>query len=190
MTPEDQERLRRFRAGDPAAVEEWIEAFRRPLFGFILKMTAERDDAEDIFQETWSRALKHLHRFRSGNLLSWLFNIAHHLIIDQARKRKPDTSLQAPVADRSELGERIESPTRNPAQLTGDMDLHRRLQAAIARLPEEQRAVFLMRAEADLPFKEIARIQGVSLNTALGRMHYAVVRLRKELAEDYAALHR
>jgi len=190
MTSDDQERLRRFHAGDRSAVEEWVEAYRRPLFGFILKMTTGQDEAEDIFQETWARALKHLHRFHKGHLLSWLFNIAHHLIIDRARKRKPDTSLQAITGDHSELGDCIESPSRDPAQLTGDAEFRQRLQSAVARLPADQRAVFLMRAEADLPFRDIARIQGVSLNTALGRMHYAVVRLRKELAEDYAALHR
>jgi RNA polymerase sigma-70 factor (ECF subfamily) len=88
------------------------------------------------------------------------------------------------------LRETLASPTPNPGQRAEAADLGARIGRAVAELPTDLREVFLLRTQAELPFKEIAAIQAVSINTALARMQYALNRLRKALADDYEALAR
>ncbi len=180
--------LNEYRQGNADALGRLVEQYRRPLFGFILKMTEGREDAEEIFQEVWFRAIKNLGSYKDRRFLSWLFRIAHNLIIDRARKAKP---VIDPLAGDSEqesgIETRIAAPGIDPASEVQGRDLGRRIADAVKRLPAEQRAVFLMRVEGDVPFKEIARIQRVSINTALARMQYAVLKLRDELKADYAS---
>lgn len=190
MDPEDKQRLKRYRAGDTTALEELIEAYRRPLFAFILRMGCPPNQAEDLFQDVWLRALRTLPRFRGDRLLSWLFRIAHNRVIDLARAARPHLSLQAESDNHASLGNQLASPDPTPDRQADHDDLRQRVRAAVDQLPADQRAVFLMRTEADLSFKEIARIQHTSINTALGRMHYAVEKLRLTLATDYAAYRR
>lgn len=186
METQDNSWLRRYRAGDVGAIGEMVEHYRRPLFGYILRMTESQDDAEDIFQEVWIRALRHVDQYKEKRLLSWLFRIAHNLIIDRARKKKPDISLNASFDDQTSLEERVPGPLPSPADQAGDKDTGQRITIAVNQLPLEQRSVFLMRMHGNLSFKEIARLQGISVNTALGRMHYAIEKLRKRLADEYA----
>lgn len=186
MEPLENTWLAEYRRGDADALGKLVEHYRRPLFGFILKMTEGREDAEEIFQETWFRAIRGLDRYREKRFLSWLFRIAHNLIIDRARRARP-TVEPADSADGDPVETRIPAPGPGPASEAAGRDLGGRIREAVARLPPEQREVFLMRAEGDLAFKEIARIQETSINTALARMHYAVRKLREELKQDYAA---
>lgn len=183
--------LSEFRQGRREALDRLVEHFRRPLFGFILNMTEGRDDAEEIFQETWHRTLRHLDRLDGRRLSSWLFRVARNLVIDRARAKKPMESLNQPVSAGEPgatlpLAERLAAPGLSPAGETAGRDLGERLRAAIGHLPAEQREVFLMRIEGDVPFREIAKIQEVSINTALARMQYALVKLRNDLRNDYA----
>lgn len=194
MNDEAEEFLRRYRAGQTEAIGELAEKYRRPLFAFILSMTQGNDDAEDIFQEVWYKALRSLHTYRSDRFLSWLFKITHNLMIDRIRKRKPDVSLQEKrygndEAGGTELLETIEDRRQPPpGDRVGHAELGERIRAAARQLPPEQREVFSMRMDAGLPFKEIARIQRTSINTALARMQYAVAKLREALQDDYANL--
>lgn len=190
MDQRDTEWLARYRRGDAGALGEMVEHYRRPLFGFILKMTEGRDEAEDIFQEVWIRAIRHLDTFKERRVLSWLFRIAHNLIIDRARKRKPDVSLQDARNEQPTLEEQTASPGPSPSDEAEHTDIKMQIMTAVNRLSPEQKAVFLMRMESDLSFKEIARIQGVSINTALARMHYALDKLKTDLAQEYADLAR
>lgn len=192
MNDEAEECLQRYRAGETEAVGELAEKYRRPLFAYILSMTGNaHSEAEDIFQEVWYKALRSLHMYRSDKFLSWLFKITHNLIIDRARKRKPDVSLQDKRYDtdgdsQTELLDTIEdSRQAPPGDRVGHAELGERIKAAVRRLPAEQREVFSMRMDVGLPFKEVARIQGISINTALARMQYAVAKLREALQDDY-----
>ncbi len=188
QTPEN-EWLAQYRAGDVSALGKLVEFYRRPLFGFILKMTEGHGDAEEVFQEVWFRAIRKLDTYKPKSFLSWLFRIAHNLIIDQARKQKPAVSLQEKQQEGDlSLEERIEAPERGPATNFGGLDLGRRIDEAVQALPEEQREVFLMRTKVNLPFKEIAKIQGTSINTALARMQYALEKLRTSLKDEYEEL--
>lgn len=192
---DDQERawLDEYRRGDREALGKLVEHYRRPLYSFILKMTEGRVDADEVFQEVWIRAIRKLDVFRDENLLGWLFRIAHNLIIDLARRRKlfvdPDTGTAGTQA-RSSWMQRVPASGLGPATHVAGRDLGARIREALGRLPPEQREVFLLRTEGEVPFKEIARIQGVTLNTALARMHYAVLKLREALKDDYEAFGR
>lgn len=172
-----------YREGRVEALGRLIEHTRRPLHAFISKMMEGHADVDEIFQEVWVRAMRNLDRYRHDRLLSWLFRIAHNLVIDRVRKTARLTSLDAAAGDATPLLDRLAEPAAGPAAVAEGRDLVERIGAAVAQLPPEQREVFLLRTEGDVPFKEIARIQGVSINTALARMQYAVRKLRSELRE-------
>ena len=182
--------LEEYRRGDTEALGQLVEQYRRPLFAFILKMTSG-GDAEEIFQETWIRAIRNLDRFQANNLLGWLFRIAHNLVVDRARRNRlvlPGSGPGSSESSRVDWVQTIPAADRGPSTEADRADLKARIDRAVLRLPADQREVFLMRMEGHLPFKEIARIQGVGLNTALARMHYAVLKLRTELKDEYEAL--
>ena len=190
MSTDDSHYLARYREGDVAALEALVEKYRRPLFGFILRMTEGRDEAEDIFQETWIRAIRNLQRYRDRRLLSWLFRIAHNVIIDRSRKKKPACSLQDESHEGHTPADTLAAPSPPPDQLSSQSDLDTQLQHAVAALPPEQRRVFVLRMDSELSFKEIARVESIPLNTALARMRYAVDKLRATLAPAYTDLQR
>ena len=180
-----------YRKGRVEALSLLVEHFRRPLYGFIVRMTESVTDSEDVFQEVWLRAIRHLDSYHEKNFLSWLFRIAHNLVIDRVRRQKPVMSFpESPYTTTSTRWEdRIPDTTsRAPDRQLAMRDVGPRIAVAVAKLPLEQREVFLMRMEGDLPFKEIARIQKVSINTALARMQYALNKLRQELKSDYEDL--
>jgi len=189
MDQEDAQLLAAYLAGDAEALSGLVEKYKRPLFGFILRFSGGGEEADEIFQEVWVRAIKNMNRYRHKSLLSWLFRIAHNLMIDRARRRKPVFSLDTSAnEDGIPLSEQIATLRLGPDDETGGHDLGLRIEAAAAQLPVEQREVFWLRMQADLSFKEIAKIQKCSINTALARMQYAVSKLRKELAGEYNEL--
>jgi RNA polymerase sigma-70 factor (ECF subfamily) len=188
MDAQEREWLEQYRRGNREALGRLVEHYRRPLYSFILRMTEGRVDADEIFQEVWVRAIRNLDTFREENLLGWLFRIAHNLIIDHARRRKLFADMESgrtTSTTRSSWLAQVADSNIGPATEVAGRDLGARIRQALAKLPPEQREVFLLRTEGGVPFKEIARIQRVSLNTALARMHYAVLKLREALKDDY-----
>ena len=154
MDDEDAKLLAAYRKGDVEALGQLVEKYKRPLFGFLFRFAANPGEAYEWFQETWVRAIQHMNIFRQKNLLSWLFRIAHNLIIDQSRRRKPDCSLDAPLPESgATLADHIPSSIPSPAHEAAGRDLGRQIEAAAARLPVEQREVFWLRMQADIPFK-------------------------------------
>lgn len=186
MEENDENLLAAYRNGDTEALAVLVEKYKRPLFGFILRFSNGQEDADEVFQEVWVRAIKNMNRYRQKNLLSWLFRIAHNLMIDRIRQRRPMVSFDTPATDQGvAVGDVLAHPGQGPDIRTGGRDLGRRIEAAADKLPPEQKEVFWMRMQSGLSFKQIARIQNCSINTALARMHYAVARLRGELAGEY-----
>jgi len=189
MDRDDVQLLSAYRNGDAEALGVLVEKYKGPLFGFIYKFSEGREDADEVFQEVWVRAIKNMNRYRQKNLLSWLFRIAHNLMIDRIRRRKSSVSLETSAhEDGLTLSERLPSAGLSPADETGGHALGRQIEAAASKLPFKQREVFWLRMQADLSFKEIAKVQKCSINTALARMQYAVSKLRKELAGEYREL--
>jgi RNA polymerase sigma-70 factor, ECF subfamily len=189
MERSDAQLLAAYRHGDTEALGQLVEKYQRPLFAFLARFAAHPGQADEWFQETWVRAIQHMNIFRQQNLLGWLFRIAHNLIIDQSRRKKPACSLDAPLPESGEpLGDTIPSATLSPALEAAGRDLGRQIEAAAATLPVEQREVFWLRMASGLPFKDIARIQRTSINTALARMQYALEKLRTALGPAYREL--
>jgi RNA polymerase sigma-70 factor (ECF subfamily) len=182
------ELIARYRAGETAALEELVARHQRPLFGYIRNMAAGPEEAEEVFQEVWLRVIRGAGAYRAGNFLGWLVRIARNLLIDRARRRRPSVSLDAEPDGGYAPAETIPAPGRDPRGRLLASELGRRVAEAVARLPREQKEVFLMRSEADLPFKRIAAIQRVPLGTALARIRYALLRLRTELKDEYAEI--
>jgi RNA polymerase sigma-70 factor, ECF subfamily len=189
MDVADQDLLRQYGAGNPAALGILVERYRRPLFGYILNMTGGRVDADEIFQEVWMRVIRKVAGYRDQNFYGWLVRIAHNLVIDKARRRRPEVSLDAGDEDeRASLGAVLADGSPGPDAGLANRDLRAAIGAAVEALPVEQREVFIMRVKLELPFKEIAAIQKTSINTALARMQYALGKLRALLRERYAEL--
>jgi RNA polymerase sigma factor (sigma-70 family) len=184
--PNDADLLEAYRAGDSSALAVLFERYRNALYAYIARMTEGRGDADEIFQETWFRAIRHLPRFRDGHFRAWLYRICHNLMIDRGRDESRWTSLDQPCTgtEGEPAQDRLAATGPDPAALAAGHDLGRMIDALLAGLPAAQREVFLLRTEGDLPFREIARLQGVSINTALARMQYAVEKLRAGLKAE------
>ena len=188
MEVKDKELVDQYRHGHVQAMEALVERYRRMLFGFILNRVGDSDESDEIFQETWFRVIRKIDTYRERNFAGWLVRIARNVTIDRIRRRKPNLSLDAQPEGGRSLAELI--PANDPGarnQLQASQ-LGQAIAQAVAGLPDEQKEVFLMRVEANLSFKEISRAQGVSINTALARMQYALAKLRPLLKEEYREL--
>ena len=185
----DADLLIQYRNGNVQALEQLVKQYRRPLYGFILNMIQGQDDADEIFQEVWFRVIKNIDKYKKGKFLSWLFKIAHNFIIDRYRdrKRKRMVSMDKTNEKGISLKDTISAPVQSPSAILGSLDINQKIVETVALLPGEQKEVFLMRVQGDLSFKEIAKIQRVSINTALARMQYALTKLRAALENEYKA---
>jgi RNA polymerase sigma-70 factor (ECF subfamily) len=191
MDQTDTDSIKAYLGGDTNALEPLVEKYKRPLYSFILKMTEGREDAEEIFQETWFRALKNIHKFQHKNFLNWLFRISHNLVIDRARRNKKNVSMQSSVGGTDgdcTLEDQLAAPGISPAEEAGGTSLGLQIEEAVQTLSPEQKEVFLLRMYGNVSFKEIAKIQKCSINTCLARMQYALTKLRSILKEEYEEL--
>ena len=181
----DAELLRAFAEGDSTAMDQLVARYRSALFSWLLGMTGNRSDAEDLFQDIWIRVIRHAARFNDVSFKAWLWKIARNLLIDFRRKRKPDISLDA-VDDEDDhsLLDQLTAKGAGPAAAVELDDMSKRVMGAVSALPEVQRDVFLMRVQGDLSFSEIAETLKIPLNTALGRMHDAMTKLKKMLTAE------
>ncbi len=188
-SPGDYELLKKYRKGDLKALEELIARRRKGLFGYIYYTVQSQAEADDVYQEVWMRVIKKNESFHGGNFGGWLTRIAHNVIIDRVRRRRKQISLDAETPNGSSMKEMLHDPAAAMSSASlQESDIEQRVNEAVAELPLEQREVFLMRVKQDLPFKEIAKIQNTSINTALARMQYAIGKLRVSLAELSAEL--
>lgn len=166
--------------GDESALSDLITRHKQRIFSFIYSKVYDRDITEDIFQDTFIKVIRTLKRGaynEEGKFLPWVMRIAHNLVIDHFRKnnRMPkfensgDFNIFSVLSDTSLNAEK----SMIKGQVENDV---RRL---IEELPEDQKTVLLMRIYREMSFKEISEQTGVSINTALGRMRYALINLRK-----------
>tara|TARA_R110000772_G_scaffold226298_1_gene336943 strand:- start:77 stop:661 length:585 start_codon:yes stop_codon:yes gene_type:complete len=166
--------------GDESALSDLVTRHKQRIFSFIYSKVFDRDVTEDIFQDTFIKVIRTLKRGaynEEGKFLPWVMRIAHNLVIDHFRKnnRMPkfensgDFNIFSVLSDSSLNAEK----SMIKGQVENDV---RRL---IEELPEDQKTVLMMRIYRDMSFKEISEQTGVSINTALGRMRYALINLRK-----------
>ena len=181
----DQKLLNCYLSGDRNAISQLIERHSRRVRDYIQMMVKDGDVADDIFQETFIKAVRVIDEGRytdNGRFLSWILRIAHNQVIDHFRAQKQNRQLNEAEAGYDVLGtlrlaERTDEDEIVCEQIAGDV---RRM---VELLPDEQREVVMMRYYSGLSFKEIAEQTGVSINTALGRMRYALINLRKMIKE-------
>lgn len=182
--PTDFQLIQRYRRGDPRAMEELVERYQQKLFGYVFNATRHRQETEEIYQDTWLRVVKNMARYHDQCFSAWLFRIARNLIIDRRRGRRELASLDRDNAGGGTLRDALPDAAPAPDARAAEQDLRSRLDAAVRQLPDDQREVFQLRMDGGLSFKEIAAVQGVSINTALARMQYALVKLRGAVKLD------
>ncbi len=182
----DKELVERYKNGNVASFELLMERHQNKVFSYILMLVKDRQLADDIFQDTFLKIIRTIKAGaykEEGKFIQFAMRIAHNLVIDHFRKsnRLPmaDTaSNEYSIIDNLKYTDRSVEDEMIEEQVYGD------LRKMIELLPEEQKEVLNMRMYADMSFKEIADATNVSINTALGRMRYALINLRK-MAKDY-----
>ena len=166
--------------GDESALSTLITRHKQRIYSFIYSKVFDRDVAEDVFQDTFIKVINSLKRGKyneEGKFLPWVMRISHNLVIDNFRKnnRMPkcenntDSNIFSVLSDNALNAEN----TRIKVQIASDV------RRRVDELPEDQKQVLMMRIYKDMSFKEISQQTGVSINTALGRMRYALINLRK-----------
>ena len=186
----DRVLLNNYLSGDRSAISELIERHSQRVRNYIGMMVKDDDVADDIFQETFIKAVRVIDEGRytdSGKFLSWVLRIAHNRVLDYFRREKSSRQLNEAEAGYDVLGTlRIAEPTAEDRLVQGEME--QTIRSLIDLLPEEQQEVVRLRYYSKLSFQEIAEHTDVSINTALGRMRYALINLRRLIKEHNIVL--
>jgi len=186
----DQELVQAYIKGDPSAIETLINRHRSKVYTYILLTIKNQPLAEDLFQETFIKVIQSLRRGKyrdNGRFVSWVIRIAHNLIIDHFRKEKQMNSVSNDDSE-VDLFNSKKLSDDNIEELIVSNQIKAEIRALINELPRDQREVVLLRHYGELSFKEIADQTDVSINTALGRMRYALINLRKLIKEKNLSL--
>lgn len=186
----DDQLVTAYAQGNNPAFDELLMRHKQRVYAYIMQMVKDPDASEDIFQETFVKAIMTIRQGRYsevGKFSAWITRIARNLIIDYFRQEKAEAAVSTDdenydVLNRRELSEGTVEDMMIDSQIRADI---RRI---IMHLPENQREVLMMRYYKNLSFKEIAELTGVSINTALGRMRYAILNLRRVAKENNIAL--
>ena len=166
--------------GDESALGELITRHKDRIYRFIYSKVYDRDVTEDIFQDTFVKVINTLKRGaynEEGKFLPWVMRIAHNLVIDHFRKNNRMPKFES--NDDFNIFSVLSDGALNAEHSLIQDQVQRDVQRLIEELPEEQKEVLIMRIYKDMSFKEISEQTGVSINTALGRMRYALINLRK-----------
>lgn len=178
--------------GDNKAFDALLMRHQSRVFSYICTIVKNRDIADDIFQETFIKAITTIRQGRyseTGKFTSWITRIAHNLIIDFYRQDKSDTTVSSDDETVDILNSK-DLTEGNIEDFLVDSQINKDIHRIIGALPESQREVLDMRFFRDMSFKDIAEATGVSINTALGRMRYALINMRRIAAENNIALTR
>ncbi len=186
---EDSILVSNYMSGDESALEKLILKHNQRLTSFIYSKVMDREITEDIFQDTFIKVIRTLKKgnySEEGKFLPWVMRIAHNLIIDHFRRnrRMPRFEGTDDFNIFSVLGD--DKPNAEKQLIKEQIDSD--LTLLIEELPEDQKQVLIMRIYRDMSFKEISENTGVSINTALGRMRYALINLRKIIEKNNIVL--
>ena len=181
--------VKNYVAGDETALSTLINRHQSKIYGFIYSKISDRDLSDDIFQDTFIKVIKTLKSNsynEEGKFLPWVMRIAHNLIIDHFRRNK-----KMPMYRETEEFSIFSIMTDHSLSAENQMiseQVEKDLKRLIEELPNDQKEVLVMRIYQDLSFKEISELTGVSINTALGRMRYALMNLRKVIEKHQIIL--
>lgn len=177
----DQELIKNFLGGDTSSFETLIYKYKDRVYTYIFMIVKNHDLANDVLQDTFIKVMTSLRKKKyedRGSLISWIIRISHNLIIDHYRKEKrfptiSNTDTEYDIFNNSNFSD------ANIEEIIVKNQIENDVKKLIDTLPFEQKQVVLLRIYGDLSFKEIAEMTKVSINTALGRMRYALINLRK-----------
>ncbi|MFL2598360.1 MAG: RNA polymerase sigma factor [Flavobacteriaceae bacterium] len=181
----DADLVKSYTNGSEIALETLVNRHKLQIFNFINSKINDRDTSEDIFQDTFIKVIRTLKNGlynEEGKFLPWIMRIAHNLVIDHFRK-----SNRIPTIENKEefdIFQFVSDTAPNAENILIEDQILKDIQKLIQELPHDQKEVLIMRLYRDMSFKEIAENTKVSINTALGRMRYAIINLRK-LIEDH-----
>jgi len=185
----DQELISRYLAGQEAALETLVRRHKNRIYAYILMIVKDKELAEDLFQDTFIKVINTIRSNQykeEGKFIQWAMRIAHNLIIDYFRKAN-----RIPIIENREeydVIDKIRMPVESVEEMMITEQIHRDVKRLIEYLPKEQKEVLMMRHYQDMSFKDIAEVTNVSINTALGRMRYALINLRKLVKENEVIL--
>jgi RNA polymerase sigma-70 factor (ECF subfamily) len=188
LTP-DSLLVSQYLSGSEPALEMLINRHQARIFNFINSKVNDRDTAEDIFQDTFIKVIRTLKGGQyneEGKFLPWIMRIAHNLVIDFFRKNNRMPKVKN--TEEFDIFQFISDNSPNVEHCLVQEQVVKDLQKLVQELPEDQKEVLIMRLYRDMSFKEIAENTNVSINTALGRMRYAIINLRKLIDENQIVL--
>ena len=184
LGPKDSELIAQYRNGSEAAFESLVDKYKSRVFTTIYMIVKDHGVAEDLLQDVFVKVVQTLNSDRyneEGKFQPWLMRIAHNLAIDYFRKKKRYPSIL--MEDGSNLFNTLQFADENVEDIRVKDETHRLVRQLVDELPETQKQVLIMRHFMDLSFQEIAEQTGVSINTALGRMRYALINMRKKMKQ-------
>ncbi len=187
----DKELIGRYLKGDHNSLERLIHRHQNRIYAYILMIVKDKDLADDLFQDTFIKVINTLRSGaynEEGKFLQWVMRIAHNLIIDHFRKSNRIPVISNSKNDDFNIFDTIEITDKSIEEQIITQQIHKDLRRLIEYLPPEQKEVLYMRHYAEMSFKDIAEVTNVSINTALGRMRYALINLRKLIAEKNIVL--
>ena len=184
----DDELMAAFIVGDSAAMETLFLRYRQSVYSWLLRMTGDVTEAEDIYQDVWLKVIRHAADYRSGSFRAWLWQIVRNKATDRMRKMSPSLILDSPISAEGESEETIvdqlsDDRAADALMQIEEVERQRVVCEAIEALPMAQREVVLLRINGELSFKEIADMLAAPMGTVLARMHKAVKSLKDTLAK-------
>lgn len=187
----DQELVRSYLEGNEKAFEVLLHRHKRKVWSHIYLMVRDREVTEDLFQDAFIKVVHTLKCGKyneEGKFLPWVMRIAHNLVIDHFRRNKKMPVVRS--NDEHDVFATVAQPGKNVEQRMVNVQIDEDVRRLIDHLPEEQREVVVMRTYLGMSFKEIAEHSDVSINTALGRMRYALINMRKLIKKHDMVLER